>query len=140
MPSWGSRDEFDGRSVVISGDTKASENLVKYAKGTDLLLHNVVTARDELIEKSVAVRTIMSRLARPDHAGEVFTRVAPKLAAYYHLVFQSTPEFPPQNEKDIVDITRRTYSGPLVVSADLMSFIIARDGVRTVQPPAARAP
>jgi ribonuclease Z len=109
---------------------------VRQAAGTDLLLHNVVSASDALIEKSDAVRNILSRLARPEDAGTVFSRVKPRLAAYYHFVFQSTPEFAPQTEKDIVDSTRRTYSGPLALSEDLMSFIIRRDGVQVVGPPA----
>lgn len=135
-PAFGFRVDFDGRSVVLSGDTRASDNLVRQAAGTDLLLHNVVSASDALIEKSDAVRNILSRLARPEDAGTVFSRVKPRLAAYYHFVFQSTPEFAPQTEKDIVDSTRRTYSGPLALSEDLMSFVIRRDGVQVVGPPA----
>jgi len=135
-PAFGFRVDYDGRSVVISGDTRGSDNLVRHAKGTDLLLHNVVTARDGLIEKSPAVKNVLSRLAAPEDAGNVFTRAAPRLAAFYHFVFQSSPEFPPVTEQEIIDTTRRTYAGPLVLSEDLMAFVITREGVRVVQPPA----
>lgn len=38
-PAVGYRFDFEGRSVVISGDTAYSENLVAAAKGADLLIH-----------------------------------------------------------------------------------------------------
>jgi ribonuclease Z len=34
-PAFGYRVEYRGHSVVLSGDTKYSENLIKFANGTD---------------------------------------------------------------------------------------------------------
>ncbi|HBJ30554.1 MAG TPA: MBL fold metallo-hydrolase, partial [Dehalococcoidia bacterium] len=41
-PAFGYRIDYEGRSVVLSGDTRYSENLIKYAQGADLLIHEVV--------------------------------------------------------------------------------------------------
>jgi len=41
-PSLGYRVDFGGRSVVLSGDTRYSPNLLKYATGADVLIHEVV--------------------------------------------------------------------------------------------------
>ena len=40
-PAFGYRVDYRERSVVLSGDTRPSENLVKFAKGADLLIHEV---------------------------------------------------------------------------------------------------
>src|SRR6476660_4056216 len=45
-PAFGYRIEYNAHSVVLSGDTRYSENLIEYARGTDLLIHEVVTAPD----------------------------------------------------------------------------------------------
>ncbi len=42
-PAYGYRIEFNGRSVVVSGDTRKSENLVRHAKGADLLIHEALS-------------------------------------------------------------------------------------------------
>src|SRR6266481_330582 len=38
-PAFGYKFEAGGRSVVISGDTRPSDNLIKFARNTDLLIH-----------------------------------------------------------------------------------------------------
>ena len=40
-PAFGYRVEYRQHSVVLSGDTRPSENLMKFAKGADLLIHEV---------------------------------------------------------------------------------------------------
>ena len=41
-PTFGYRIDFNGRSVVISGDTRYSEGLIRNAQGVDVLIHEVV--------------------------------------------------------------------------------------------------
>jgi len=41
-PAYGYRIEYHGRSVVVSGDTSYSANLVRHASGADLLLHDTM--------------------------------------------------------------------------------------------------
>ncbi len=48
VPAFGYRIEYKGHSVVLSGDTRYSENLIKFARGTDLLVHEVIIAPDTL--------------------------------------------------------------------------------------------
>jgi ribonuclease Z len=38
-PAYGYRVDYDGRSVIISGDTRYSENLEKHAQGATLVVH-----------------------------------------------------------------------------------------------------
>lgn len=109
-PAFGYRVDYAGRSVVLSGDTRYSENLIHFSKGTDLLIHDAVVVEQELLRTSEAARAAIELLATPEQAGEVFDRVKPKLAVYSHY----------NTAKDLVVRTRKTYSGPLEVGEDLM--------------------
>ncbi len=132
-PAFGFRVDYGGRSVVISGDTKFSENLIRHATGADLLIHQVAAARDELL-RSPVFQAILAHHTKPEEAGVVFARSKPKLAVYYHFVLLGTPAVPPVTEDEVVAMTRRTYDGPLVVGEDLMSFSIRPAGVETKRP------
>ena len=46
-PAFGYRVDYGGHSVVLSGDTRPSENLVKHAQGVDLLVHEVYAVTPE---------------------------------------------------------------------------------------------
>ena len=40
-PAYGYRIDYEGRSVILSGDTRYSENLEKHAQGATLVVHEV---------------------------------------------------------------------------------------------------
>jgi ribonuclease Z len=115
-PAFGYRVDHGGRSVVLSGDTRLSENLIRHAQGVDLLVHEVVApetfpragARPERAQR------VIDHHVTPEQAGEVFARTKPRLAVYSHIVLPSA------TEQDLIPPTRKTYSGPLEVGEDLM--------------------
>jgi len=113
--AFGYRIDFAGRSVVLSGDTRFSENLIENAQGTDLLVHDVGVVSEELKEKKHRSIRFEKIHTSPENAGEIFTRVKLKLAVYTHLHTHGRV-----TDQDIVDRTRKTYSGPLAVGKDLM--------------------
>jgi ribonuclease Z len=121
-PAYGYRIDHAGRSVVLSGDTRYSENLVAHAKGCDVLVHEVVAPAVEVARSAVAgadrVQRIIAHHTPPEDAGRIFSAVKPRLAVYAHIV----PS--PAGEKDLVGPTRTTYSGPLAVGYDLMTISI----------------
>lgn len=121
-PALGYRIDYRGRSAVISGDTRFSENLIKFSKGVDLLVHEVAAAKEELMNKSDAVRKIIAHHTTPEEAGRVFDRVKPRLAVYSHIALPSTPAIPEPTVQDLIALTRKTYGGPLEVGEDLMSI------------------
>jgi ribonuclease Z len=127
-PAYGYRIDYDGRSVLLSGDTKLNENVVKIGEGVDLLLHEVFVASEEFL-KNPAIQHILSIHTTPSQAGTVFARTRPKLAAYTHIVTLGSPTAPPPTIDDIVAETRQNYKGPLVVGEDLMRFEIGEGGV-----------
>ena len=127
-PAVGYRIDYDERSVVLSGDTNFSENLIKHAIGADLMIHEVAVFNAELLNLP-AFQHIQSIHVTPRQAGTVFARIHPKLAVYSHIAQLGTPEAPPPGLAEIVSDTRKTYQGPLVVGEDLMAFDIGAEGV-----------
>jgi ribonuclease Z len=122
-PAYGYRIEYAGRVAVISGDTRYNQNVVKYAMGADLLVHEVAIALPELLSEAHIGR-IMAHHTTAREAGMVFEQTKPKLAAYTHLVFLTSPRVPRASIAELVAETRQTYPGPLEVGEDLMSFEI----------------
>ena len=133
-PAYGYRIDYRGRSVPISGDTRFSENLIRNGKGVDLLVHAIAGSKPELLQ-NIIIRRILDHHTLPPEAATVFNRTQPKLAVYTHIVFQSTPTVPALTVEEIVAETRKTYSGPLQVGEDLMSFDITDAGVKINPPP-----
>jgi ribonuclease Z len=119
-PAFGYRVDYAGHSVVLSGDTRYSENLIQFSQGADLLIHEVLDpeayfASDQFFSPEQKQK-VVNHHTTPEQAGKIFSQVKPKLAVYSHIV--------PFNAPDLVAHTRKTYSGPLEVGEDLMSFEI----------------
>jgi ribonuclease Z len=133
-PAYGYRVEYDGRVAVISGDTRYNENVIRYGEGADLLIHEVAIVRPELMSVPF-IQRIMAHHTTAREAGMVFSRTRPKLAAFTHLVFLASETVPPASVADLIDETRQSYSGPLEVGEDLMSFLIEDEiSVQRYQP------
>ncbi len=119
-PAFGYRIDYAGHSVVLSGDTRYSENLIRHAQGVDLLIHEVAVPESLRRAGYAAERAkaILDHHMTPAQAGEVFARVKPKLAVYSHIVL------PAATADDIFPETRKHYAGPLELGEDLMVFDI----------------
>jgi len=114
-PSVGYRVDYGSRSVTLSGDTRFSENLIKFASGTDLLIHEVFAMSPQLATLP-QMKPVADHHTSPEQAGAVFARVKPKLAAYSHLVLLGV------SADQILSRTRSAYQGPVLAGEDLMRF------------------
>jgi ribonuclease Z len=128
-PAFGYRVDYQGHSVVISGDTKPSEGLIKHSQGVDLLIHELGQSKqmaaltgppDELMPNSRLTRrqarTIVEHHTDAAEAGQVFERVRPKLAVFSH--------FPDFDQAEALRLVRERYSGPVEFGEDLMTIEI----------------
>ncbi len=133
-PAFGYRVDHAGRSIVLSGDTRVSDNLIRHAQGVDVLVHEV--AAPETFQRAGAsperAQSVVAHHVTPEQAGEVFSRTKPKLAVYSHIVL------PTATEQDLIPPTRKTYSGPLELGEDLM--VIAVGPTIEVRRPARPSP
>jgi ribonuclease Z len=117
----GYRLDYQGRSVLISGDTRYSENLVSYAKGVDVLIHEVIAVREDVLASSRLARNIVNFHTTPEDAGRVFSQAKPRLAVFTHVAIPPVdPSKPPLTTEDIMNRTKKFYSGQLTVGEDLM--------------------
>jgi ribonuclease Z len=133
-PAYGYRVDYQGRAVVLSGDTRFDENLIEAAQGTDLLIHEVAAAKDELVASDEKFGLILAHHTTPEEAGVVFDRVSPTLAVYSHLTLLAGPGIPEVTLEELVERTKTKYSGELLVGEDLMSFDIGEEVTVNPQP------
>ncbi len=117
-PALGFRIDYGERAVALSGDTRFSAGLIQAAAGVDLLVHEVADAREGLTTQYPSLGRVIAHHTTAREAGRVFDKVKPKLAVYSHIVLSGI------TESELVDRTRETYSGPLVVGRDLMRFVV----------------
>lgn len=127
-PAHGYRIDYDGRSALISGDTRSSENVVRHGTGVDLLIHEVAAVRPQLLADR-QVKRVMDHHTSPQEAGVIFKRTKPRLAAYTHIVLLARGEVSRLTPEELAAQTRETYDGPLAVGEDLMTFDIGKDKV-----------
>ncbi len=118
VPAFGYRIEYNGHSVVLSGDTRYSENLIKFGRGSDLLIHEVVIAPDTLSKINPDYH-IFAHHTTIEQACKIFNETKPMLAAYSHIVELH------RNEQDLLERTKANYSGQFIIGEDLMSFSIS---------------
>jgi ribonuclease Z len=116
--TYGFRIEYKGRSVVFSGDTRPSENLVELGRGADVLIHEVQVPATESTPEARLANVSLSVHSTPAQAAEIFKRAAPRMAVYSHII-------PPgATSEELMALTRPTYEGPLTVAHDLMQIDI----------------
>ncbi len=108
-PAFGYRIDVNGRSVVLSGDTRYSETLIQNAQGVDVLVHEVVFG-GQTIEQQL----ITSAHTLPEQAAQVFAAAKPRLAIYSHLIL-----FGGVSDADVISATRKAYAGRVEMGTDL---------------------
>ena len=121
----GYRIDYAGHSVILSGDTRYSENLIRYAKGADVVIHEVAAANEHSMQTSPLINQILGFHTSPEDAGKVFEQIKPKLAVYSHIaLLTADPSIPPPTINDLTTRTQKTYKGALQVGEDLLSIEI----------------
>ena len=93
------------KSIVYSGDTDYSENLISISKNADLLICESAFP-DELKTKGHMT---------PGLAGEIATRANVRKLVLTHF-------YPECDKADIFSQCRKTYKGPLLLAEDLMKI------------------
>lgn len=116
--TFGFRVDYKGRSVLFSGDTRPSENIVKHGQGLDVLIHEVQVPSPGSSKEAELANVSLSVHSTPEQAGGIFARTKPRMAIYSHII-------PPgATAQDLIAATRPVYDGPLTVAHDLMMITI----------------
>ncbi len=125
VPAFAYRFDCPDRSIVISGDTRPSENLIALAKGADVLVHEVmyVPAIDKLIATEPdATRLKQHMLAAhttTEEVGRVATEAGVKTLVLSHFV---PGGYPFVADEVWFDAVRPHFAGKLIVGHDLQEL------------------
>lgn len=115
--------DYAGHSVILSGDTRYSANLIRYAKGADVIVHEVAAANEHSMQTSTLINQILGFHTSPEDAGKVFEQTKPKLAVYSHIVLLTAEaSIPPPTMNEVILRTKKIYSGALQAGEDLLSI------------------
>ena len=116
-PAFGYKITTADKSIVLSGDTTYSENLAEKARGVDILIHEVASAK-KLAEMEDFWQFYHGTSHTPsDKLAKLANKARPKLLVLYHVLFLGA------TEQEILDEIREAgYDGKVVVANDLDIF------------------
>ena len=84
--AYGYKINYKDKSVVISGDTNYSEELVNAANDVDILIHEIAAAPSSLINKSEKVRGIMNYHTTPEELTKIINQTKAKFTVLNHVL------------------------------------------------------
>jgi ribonuclease BN (tRNA processing enzyme) len=111
--------------IVVSGDTCYNTNLIKHAKGCDILIHEVISSRGVQLrtpkwkEYHLRVHTTSKDLA------QVACEVNPGKLVFYHQLFMVSPDetgrmvTEEEREKEMIEDVKSKYKGIIISAKDL---------------------
>ena len=128
----GFRVDYEGQSVVFSGDTKPTMTLVDAARGCDLLIHETFLPAEVFAELmgfpiEQAKMVVNEGHTPANAAGVVFDMVRPKMAAMWHCHVVDGYIDP------VFEGVRQSYSGPATLCQDLTIFNVRSGSVTARQ-------
>jgi len=114
--AFGYKFESGGETVVISGDTRPTPNLIRYAKGADVLVLEAYLPEffDKVDTPEVAAR-LKSYHTSADEAGEIAAAAGVKTLVLTHLI-------PGDADETFRERAARKFKGKIVVGRDLLRF------------------
>ena len=126
----GFRLEWNGLTLVYSGDTTPSSFLVENAANTDVLIHDTYNTVEQMVASTghdkkggSAVTTYIH--TDPFDAGRIFDMVKPRLAVSFH--FYNDFDTAAEIEREI----RKNYQGGLALAHDLMVINVTKANIVT---------
>lgn len=116
LEAWGYRVDYAGRSAVISGDTRYSGNLVKHARGADLLIHEVAAASERLRRRNPRLERVLAYHSSPQDVARVLAETSPRLAVLTHILAFGV------GEDELLAAASQGHRVEVVVGRDLAAF------------------
>jgi ribonuclease BN (tRNA processing enzyme) len=121
-PAFGFRFDTPGRRVVVSGDTRPSENLIRHAQLADLLVHECTDMTHAAWSpgcgwptREAKVRDLQAYHTGPDEVGAVAADARARHLVLTHLMPGSDPG-------DLAARASRRFTGRVTVGEDLAAL------------------
>lgn len=131
IPAFGYRFDTPDRTIVISGDTAPSDNLIALARGADILVHDALfaSAVDRLVARAQSdaggryattlKQSILSHHTTAEDAGRVAQAAGVKTLVLSHLVPADDPTV---TDQMWIDAARVHFRGTVIVGKDPMQL------------------
>lgn len=114
--AYGFRFTTPDKVIVLSGDTAPCENMVKYGKDADILIHEVYYQKGFKTKNDLWKQYHSRHHTSTYELGELANKIKPKLLVLYHILFWEA------SEKDLLDEIGEKYKGKVIVGSDLDVF------------------
>lgn len=122
--SFAYRFDTGGRSIVFSGDTRYSDNVVKLARGADVLVHEVLSRtfweRPGAPQPPDVVRHILASHTDAADVGRVATNAGVGTLVLTHYVPTEGKDAPTDDQW--IAAVRQTFKGRIVLGKDLLEI------------------
>ena len=125
VPAFAYRFDCPDRSIVLSGDTRPSANLVNLAGGADILVHEVMylPGLEQIIAAEPNARTLREHLLASHSTAEQVGRIASEAGVKTLVLSHFVPGGAPFLKDDIwFDAVRPYFSGNLIIGRDLLEL------------------
>jgi len=120
QPAFGYRFDAEGRSLVVSGDTRPCANLLRWSRGVHVLVHECC----EMAKTSWfpgcgwptledKIRDLASYHTQPDQVGLVAREARARTLVLTHLM-------PGSDRAELAAAAAKPFGGPVAVGEDLM--------------------
>ena len=125
VPAFAYRFDTPSRSIVISGDTNRSDNLINLAKGADILVHEAlwVPAVDRLVamipNASTLKKHIIDSHTSVEDCGRVASAAGVKTLVLSHIVPKGDPSI---TDQMWIEAARTHFKGQIIVARDPMEI------------------
>jgi ribonuclease Z len=120
-PAFGYRFDSGGHSIAITGDTRPNANLIRFARGADVLVSEAYLPG---FFRSVDTPEVAARLegyhTSAPQAGEVAAAAGVKTLVFTHLM-------PPGRDAEFVAGASKAFHGKIIVGSDLKLITINGD-------------
>jgi ribonuclease BN (tRNA processing enzyme) len=124
-PAFAYRFDCPDRSIVISGDTRPSKNLIELARGADILVHEVMhlPSIEALTATEPNAKTLRQHLlashTTTEQVGRIATQAGVKTLVLSHFV---PGGYPFLSDEFWHDAVRPHFAGNLIVGHDLLEL------------------
>ncbi|HNZ49652.1 MAG TPA: guanitoxin biosynthesis MBL fold metallo-hydrolase GntH [Candidatus Hydrogenedentes bacterium] len=131
--------EWNGMSMIFSGDTKPNDYMIQQGQGVDVLIHEMVVPPEVWASKNSGLKegdpgypqalayakAVQDSSHTPQKAlGYIFAQTRPRLGVPTH--FQVNPDTVGPAMEDI----RLFYDGPVTIATDLLVLNVSKEKIR----------
>ncbi len=119
--SYGFKIKFNNKTVVYSGDTSYSQNVIDAAKNCDILIHEVIASSKKIYDDNTKLRKVFETHTNINQLIKILNITNPKLTILNHaLLFDIS-------ESEVLNKIKKEYNGDIIFSKDLMSVDLGKE-------------